>query len=518
MKVNLCAHMEARAAASLRGGRTPRHNDVFIAVMGATGSGKSSFIQLCSAKPVKIGDALQSCTQEVSVYAYEQSPDRTVYLIDTPSFDNTGRSDTAVLRDVAAWLNDSYKDKILLSGVLYLHRISDMRMQGSAAMNLAMFRKLCGDESLNKVMLVTTRWDEVPEVTAVNREKQLMDVDKFGGYMVKRGSVMRRHYNTVFTARSIVDELAGAGGEVILAIQDEMVNQKRDLSQTSAGQEIQGEIAAEKAKWTAARAELERDMEEARREHDRQRMEDISRARDDVTRRMEQRELELYGLKVSQQKLHEERVQKLEQLPKQQEGTKVRLTSEKQAVKQGQESQERKQGAAETECEGHRQQQQAAELVFPSTPPPPYSQTRSPHQGLQFPVQFPVDPIPTGLSRTSISGGGANIGVSGVYSSPTASGIPNKGNNTRHDDGKGCSNCTGCHSCKNCSNCTNCNSCKNCSNSTNCNDCKNCSNCMDCDNCKDCSNCTNCNDCVNCSNCTDCSGLRNAHNLQGVHR
>jgi hypothetical protein len=110
------------------------------------------------------------------VYAHELSSEQTVYLIDTPGFDDTHRSDAKVLREIAAWLTHSYShknDKILLNGIIYLHRISDSRMKGSAKKNLLMFEKLCGEDALKKVILVTTMWDKVPLDEAEAREKQL---------------------------------------------------------------------------------------------------------------------------------------------------------------------------------------------------------------------------------------------------------------------------------------------------------------------------------------------------------
>lgn len=38
-----------------------RPSDVFIAVMGVTGSGKSSFISMCSDTRVEIGHTLEAC-------------------------------------------------------------------------------------------------------------------------------------------------------------------------------------------------------------------------------------------------------------------------------------------------------------------------------------------------------------------------------------------------------------------------------------------------------------------------
>jgi ankyrin repeat protein len=81
--------------------------------------------------------------------------------VDTPGFDDTYRSDTDVLREIAAWLTDSYSNQVKLKGIIYLYRIMDERMQGSAKRNLFMFKKLCGPKPLNNVNLATTTWSSV---------------------------------------------------------------------------------------------------------------------------------------------------------------------------------------------------------------------------------------------------------------------------------------------------------------------------------------------------------------------
>ena len=58
---------------------------------------------------------------------------------------------------------DSYKKEILLSGLLFTHRIADNRMGGSAIKYLKMFHNLCGVEALKNVVLVATMWDQVYE-------------------------------------------------------------------------------------------------------------------------------------------------------------------------------------------------------------------------------------------------------------------------------------------------------------------------------------------------------------------
>ena len=132
-------------------------------------------------------------TTTVDVYPCRISSTANVYLIDTPGFDDTNRSDNEVLCEIASWLTASYNAKIRLSGIIYLHRISDVRMQGSAKKNLFMFRKLCGPEALKNVILATTMWDRISETEGKARENELTTTPDFWGWMLSQGSRIHRH-------------------------------------------------------------------------------------------------------------------------------------------------------------------------------------------------------------------------------------------------------------------------------------------------------------------------------------
>ena len=84
-----------------------------------------------------------------------------VYFADTPGFDDSARSDTDVLKNIVTWLGAMRENKMKLSGIIYLHRITDPRVGGTAWRNLRMLHNLVGADKMANVLLVSTRWEEV---------------------------------------------------------------------------------------------------------------------------------------------------------------------------------------------------------------------------------------------------------------------------------------------------------------------------------------------------------------------
>src|SRR4051794_37978067 len=100
-------------------------------------------------------------TVNIGVYSFTHPGNKTVFLVDTPGFDDTNRSDVDILKDIAFFLTTMHANRCRLAGVIYLHRITDPRMGGSALKNLEMFQKLCGTGSLPSVILTTTMWGDL---------------------------------------------------------------------------------------------------------------------------------------------------------------------------------------------------------------------------------------------------------------------------------------------------------------------------------------------------------------------
>jgi hypothetical protein len=119
----------------------------------------------------------------------------------------------------------------VLTGLLFLHRISDNRMTGTARRNTHVFEMLCGAGGLRNVILVTTMWDSVDMQAGLLREKELWL--NFWQSMSRSGSRMARFDNTHQSAWSILDQFTGFRRP--LQLQVEMVDQGKSLVRTAAG-------------------------------------------------------------------------------------------------------------------------------------------------------------------------------------------------------------------------------------------------------------------------------------------
>lgn len=194
-------------------------------------------------------------------------PDLRVHLIDTPGFDDSDRTDADVLRDIAGYLGTTYQNDTKLSGIIYTHRISDPKMQGSARRNFFMFQKLCGSDCYRQIALVTTFWSLVPTDIGVRRENDLRETEEFWGHMHKKGSKVLRHSNDRRSAMAVLETLLRDQKSIVLKIQREMKDGK-GLEETEAGQQLNADIVKMREIHRREMREHEQHLKEALRMKD----------------------------------------------------------------------------------------------------------------------------------------------------------------------------------------------------------------------------------------------------------
>ncbi|KDR82101.1 hypothetical protein GALMADRAFT_135468 [Galerina marginata CBS 339.88] len=215
--------------------------DIVIALMGPSGSGKSHIIDILTERSGQRAAAmLHSSTTEVRSFRIKNYPGykNRVVLVDTPSFDNSEVSDLDILRLINDWLAKTYEEKVLLSGIIYLHRVTDNRMSGTPYRNLRIFGELCGERAANNVFLITTMWDRLDQDLGESREQSLQKT--FWKPMLDNGATIARFNNNEPTsAWDIIDSVISRRSKPIpLLLQEEIIDCNRSLKETHAGQEL----------------------------------------------------------------------------------------------------------------------------------------------------------------------------------------------------------------------------------------------------------------------------------------
>jgi hypothetical protein len=182
-----------------------------------------------------------------------------VTVVDCPGFDDTRRSDSDILEEIANLLALQYILGVKLIGVLYLHRITDNRMQGSARKSLEMFTKLVGDAALPNVVLVTTMWGLVNDKDEANQRYDELR-EEYWCDMIDKGSLTTQFGGSRASAEGILAQLLGKK-EVVLKVQKELVDQDMKLSETSAGAYLKPGVEDEERESNGRVQELQTKLE-----------------------------------------------------------------------------------------------------------------------------------------------------------------------------------------------------------------------------------------------------------------
>jgi len=162
-----------------------------------------------------------------------------------------------------------------LNGIIYLHRISDPRMGGTAKKNLRVFREICGDKNLGHVRIVTTNWNLVDEKQGNSRQVALAE----GAFkpLTDARAKLCRHDKGLESALSIMSQLIHQE-PVTMKVQEEL-NTGRSMGDTSAGAVIVEEMEEMKKKHNKELEELKKELEDASKANDEELRTELSEER-----------------------------------------------------------------------------------------------------------------------------------------------------------------------------------------------------------------------------------------------
>ena len=164
-----------------------------------------------------------------------------------------------ILQEIAGWTSETYRNDRLLSGIIYLHPITDIRMEGSAMKNLRTFQSLCGQEALVNVLLTTTQWSKVNPVEGRAREDNLRDQGVWGG-LIDKGATLQRFHGTKESGFELIHRLMSNIPKPLM-IQEQIVSQNMTLLETDAGQCVNEELIAQERRLEVELESLEKELQ-----------------------------------------------------------------------------------------------------------------------------------------------------------------------------------------------------------------------------------------------------------------
>lgn len=223
---------------------------------------------------------------------------QTVHLVDTPGFNDSGRSELDVFKEIVFWLSSAHSSGILLNGILYLHSVADPRWAGSCAKSVVLLKAFCGPENFASVVIATTHWSSVTTDVGNSRHHELSEGQEMFASLKDAGAVICYHSAKRSSALRIVNNLMKLP-KCTLAVQREMDGADKKLSDTQAGQQI---IALWGEEMSANEKKIAQQIQLQLNDYDEQRTDEIAELRQNVAEQQSYVE----DTQITRKQLHEE--------------------------------------------------------------------------------------------------------------------------------------------------------------------------------------------------------------------
>lgn len=138
-------------------------------------------------------------------------------------------------------------------------------------------------------------WENVEPTLGIAREKELASEETMFAPLITRGARMFRHDGSRASALTVLDKLL-VKIPIPLLIQKELVDEGRDITDTSAAREIDRELAKARQKYRDELASIKSRIDEALREDDTETRQENEQDYEDVKRRLNAAETTLTNL------------------------------------------------------------------------------------------------------------------------------------------------------------------------------------------------------------------------------
>ena len=199
-----------------------------------------------------------------------------------------------------------------------------------------MFGKLCGEKTLKNVIIMTNMWGRVALQEGEDREQQLKN--EYFKAAIEKGAQLCRHDNTPESARAILRMIL-KNTPAVLRVQHELIEERKGIEQTEAGEELNREICMVLVKHQKDIDGLEKGMQEAIEDDDQETQEELEEEKKRLQEEMRELRKTMKEMKSTFEEARREMEERMnagfkEQLGRLQEGYEAEIRKYKQKVRE----------------------------------------------------------------------------------------------------------------------------------------------------------------------------------------
>lgn len=262
-----------------------------------------------------------------------------------------------MLKTIAHYFGVSYANRRFLDGVIYLHRISDNRITGTAKQNINMFKQFCGTDSFAGVVLATTIWKENEMQDSLRKERELYEEPSYFGDILNGGARLLRHgpfenspqeekTSALSILSHVLKQARSRDGHLVLQIQRELIDEQRSLDDTGAGRALSENVRAARDHFITQLKDLQAQWNEQLHQKDMETVRDREEIKRDLKLQIARKEEEDRALMTNLVRMHKEEEERvLSQINRASENWKIELGRKEVELKESENSWQELQGS-----------------------------------------------------------------------------------------------------------------------------------------------------------------------------
>lgn len=205
--------------------------------------------------------------------------------------------------ELAYILIKAYEFGIHISAIVYMQSMTRNRMQGSTRNNLKMLRALCGIDAYPCVWLTANECKKISPQQLQQRLEELEREPTFWKELYEGGATVFELDDLPRSADTLLDEILDVDKTYILQFQRQVVDEGREIHETSVGQAMSSEVSRTVNELKVELDHLRHELEEGRQQSRKTETEDLQKSIEYTEQSLDQQKKRAQALKSTTEEL-----------------------------------------------------------------------------------------------------------------------------------------------------------------------------------------------------------------------